>query len=56
MSVGLQNNIVEAKTPVSQKSYDCGTLSGEDSNKNVQATRIAPLADSSFLNSPIVFW
>ena len=56
MSVGLWKNSVEAKPPVTQESYDCGTLSGEDSDENVQATGIAPLDDSPFLNSPIVFW
>ncbi len=58
MSVGLSRSSVEAKTPVTRESYECGTLFGEDSDKNVQATGIAPLDDSPFLNSdrPIVFW
>ena len=57
MSVGLSENFVEAKTPVAQESYDCGALSGKDSDMNVQATGIAPLDDSPFLNSnsPSVF-
>ena len=55
MSVGLSKNSVEAKARVTRKSYVCGTRFGEDSDKNVQATGIAPLDDSPFLNSPIVF-
>jgi hypothetical protein len=57
MSVGLSKKFVAAKAPVTQESYDCGALSGEDSDMNVQATGIAPLDDSPFLNSnsPIVF-
>ena len=41
MSVVWTLNAVEAKVAGRQEFYACGTLSGEDSDMNVQATGIA---------------